>query len=111
MVTLVVVQPTQPSELPLVCSVRCTKVLGSLPSLSPLLDGSDVCALSQEPFPVAVKQSPLVTHGSLQVPQPIAHGLLQILQLAMHELMQVEVPFLTAVGPEAKNMPPPRADS
>jgi hypothetical protein len=38
----------------------------SLFGLSPLLDGSNVCALSQEPFPATVEKSSLGAHGSLQ---------------------------------------------
>ncbi len=42
-------------------------------NLLPLLDGSNVCALSQEPFPAfptTIKQSSLGTHGSLQIEAP-----------------------------------------
>jgi len=79
----------QPSELPFVRYACCTKVFGSLPNFLPLLDGSDVCALSQELFPVAVEQSSPGVHGSLQA----------------------EVLFLAVIEPKVENLPPFRVDS
>jgi hypothetical protein len=58
-------------------------------SASSLLEGSNVCALCQEPFPVAVEQSSLGTHGSLHV----------------------EAPFLATVEPKAENLSPLGANS
>jgi len=50
-----VVRPAHPFELPPVRYARCTKVLGSSPNLLPLLDKSDVCALSYELFPEVIE--------------------------------------------------------
>jgi hypothetical protein len=54
-----------------------------------MLDESDVCALSQKPFPAMIKESPIGAHGSLQV------GAL----------------FPMVVESKAENLPPPRVDS
>jgi hypothetical protein len=69
-----------------------------------------MCVLSQEPFSTVIEQSSLVAHEQLQAPQPTTHGLLQALQLAMHGPMQAEASFPMAIGPEAENLPAPRAD-
>jgi hypothetical protein len=79
----------QPLEHPPVRCVHCTKVLGFPHNLLPLLEGLDVCVLSQELFPVIVEQSLLGTHM----------------------LFQAEVPFPAVVEPEAKNLPPPGVNS
>jgi hypothetical protein len=68
--------------------VCCTKALGFLLGLSSLLNGLDVCAMSQEPFLAMVEQSSPGVHGSLQV----------------------EVSFPTIVELEAENLPPLGAD-
>ncbi len=70
-----------------------------------------VCALCQEPFPIAIQQSLPRTHGPLQAPQPTMHGLLQAPQLATHEPLQVEAMFPTIVRLEAKNLSPLGANS
>jgi hypothetical protein len=106
-----IVRPAQPFELPPVRCARCTKVLGFPPNLSPLLDGSNVCALSHKSFLVAVEQSPPRTHGPLQALQHAGHRPMQAPQPAARGPLHAKAPFPTMVEPKAKNMPPPGVDS
>ncbi len=89
--------------------MRCTKVLGFPPNLLPLLDGLDVCALSQEPFPAAVEQSLLGAHGLLQIEVPFPVTVEQSLHGA-HGSLQIEVPFPAVVELEVENLPSPGAN-
>jgi len=59
------------------------------PNLLPLLDESNVCALSQESFPTTIEQS----------------------LIGAHESLQAKASFPTVVESEAENLPPPGADS